>query len=43
MDMDQEQLQLSASDQFWALISERRKQDTMSRAELERRLDKRSG
>ncbi len=32
--------QLSASDQFWTLISERRKQNTISRAELERRLDR---
>ncbi|MFZ2361725.1 MAG: type II toxin-antitoxin system prevent-host-death family antitoxin [Anaerolineae bacterium] len=40
-DMDEEQLQLSTSDQFWRLISERRKQPTISRAELERRLEAR--
>lgn len=39
--MDEEQLQLGASDQFWTLISERRKQQTISRAELERRLERR--
>ena len=39
--MDEEQLQLSTSDQFWRLISERRKQPTISRAELERRLEAR--
>ena len=38
-DMDDEQFQLSARDQFWTLISERRKQQTISRAELGRRLD----
>lgn len=41
MDMDDEQLQLSTSDQFWRLISERRKQPTISRSELERRLEAR--
>ena len=40
-DMDEEQLQLSSSDQFWKLIAERRRQQTISRAELERRLEKR--
>jgi antitoxin (DNA-binding transcriptional repressor) of toxin-antitoxin stability system len=39
--MDEEQLQLSANDQFWTLISERRKQQTVSRAQLERRLEAR--
>lgn len=39
MDMDEEQFQLSASDQFWRLISQRRKQPAISRAELERRLE----
>lgn len=39
--MDEEQLQLSTSDQFWRLIAERRKQPTISRAELERRLEAR--
>lgn len=40
--VDEEQLQLRTSDRFWALICERRIQDTMSGAELERRLHKRS-
>ena len=39
--MDDEQLQLSTSDQFWRLITERRGQKTINRAELERRLEKR--
>ena len=33
--------QLNANDQFWTLISERRQQPTISRAELERRLEAR--
>ena len=33
--MDEEQLQLGASDKFWQLMAERRTQKTMSRAELE--------
>jgi len=36
--MDEEQLQLGSSDRFWKLISERRKQKTLSRAQLEERL-----
>lgn len=32
--MDEEQLQLGSSDRFWDLISERRKQKTLSRAQL---------
>lgn len=36
--MDAEQLDLGSSDEFWALISERRSQKTISRAELERKL-----
>jgi len=36
--MDEEQLQLGSSDKFWRLITERRRQQTISRAELERRL-----
>ena len=40
-DMDEEQLQLSSSDRFWKLITERRRQQTISRAELERRLEAR--
>jgi antitoxin (DNA-binding transcriptional repressor) of toxin-antitoxin stability system len=34
--IDEEQLQLGASDKFWGLISERRKQKTISRADLEK-------
>jgi ribosome-binding protein aMBF1 (putative translation factor) len=41
MDMDEEQLQLGVSDQFWTLISERRRQQTISRAELAHRLERR--
>ena len=33
--MDEEQLELGASDKFWNLINERRNQDTVSRADLE--------
>ena len=33
--MDEEQLELGASDNFWNLITERRNQDTISRTELE--------
>ena len=39
--MDEDQLQLSTSDQFWKLIAKRRGQKTIDRAELERRLDSR--
>ena len=35
-DLDEDQLQLGASDKFWQLITTRRKQPTVSRAELER-------
>lgn len=35
--MDEEQLQLGNSDTFWTLIEARRKQQTIGRAELERR------
>lgn len=34
--LDEEQLELGNSDKFWRLIEQRRKQRTMSRAELER-------
>ena len=37
--MDEEQLELGASDKFWNLITERRNQDTISRAELEREIN----
>lgn len=40
--MDDEQLQLSTSDQFWTLITERRGRKTINRAELERTLDSRA-
>ena len=36
--LDQEQAELGVSDAFWALIRERRKQRTVSRAELDKRL-----
>ncbi len=35
-ELDEDQLQLGASDRFWQLITARRKQPTVSRAELER-------
>lgn len=35
-DLDEDQLKLGASDKFWQLITTRRKQPTVSRAELER-------
>ena len=38
--LDQEQLQLGTSDGFWKLISERRGQGTLSRVELEQRVNK---
>jgi hypothetical protein len=36
--LDLEQVELGYSDKFWKMISERRKEKTISRAELERRL-----
>jgi len=36
--MDLEQLQLSVSDKFWKRVREWRKQKTITRAELEKRL-----
>src|SRR6266496_2737102 len=36
--MDKEQLELGASDKFWKLITERRAQKTISRADLERKI-----
>ena len=36
--MDEEQLELGSSDEFWALIKERRNQKTISRAEIEQKL-----
>lgn len=37
--LDEEQEQLGRSDRFWTLIAERRRQPTISRSELEQRLD----
>ena len=39
--LDQEQIELGCNDEFWHLLTERRKQKTISRAELEERLDSR--
>lgn len=36
--MDEEQLQLGSNEKFWRLIEKRRKDKTISRAELEQRL-----
>jgi antitoxin (DNA-binding transcriptional repressor) of toxin-antitoxin stability system len=36
--LDEEQVRLSVSDEFWKLITERREQRSLSRVELERRL-----
>lgn len=36
--LDEEQCELGTSDEFWKLITERRRQPTISRAELEDRL-----
>src|SRR5467141_147265 len=36
--LDEEQVQLGSSEKFWTLIEARRKQKTISRAELERRI-----
>ncbi len=36
--MDEEQLELGSSDEFWRLVAERRSQKTISRDELERRI-----
>jgi antitoxin (DNA-binding transcriptional repressor) of toxin-antitoxin stability system len=40
--MDEEQVQLGSSDEFWRLIAERRRQKTMSRTELEETISSRS-
>jgi hypothetical protein len=37
--LDDEQVQLGCSDEFWQLIAERRRQKTLTRAELERQCD----
>jgi antitoxin (DNA-binding transcriptional repressor) of toxin-antitoxin stability system len=36
--MDEEQIRLCSSQEFWKLMEERRRDNTISRAELERRL-----
>jgi hypothetical protein len=36
--LDEEQVQLGASDEFWKLISSRRKEPTLDRAALEKKL-----
>ena len=41
--MDEEQLQLGSSDKFWKLVGKWRKEKTISRAELERRLNNKNG
>jgi antitoxin (DNA-binding transcriptional repressor) of toxin-antitoxin stability system len=41
--LDEEQLQPGSSDTFWTLIEARRKQQTISRAELEQRTQDMSG
>lgn len=38
--MDEEQLQLGSSDKFWKLVEKWRKEKSISRAELEKRLDR---
>ena len=41
--LDEEQVELGASDEFWKLISERRKEETLDRAALEKGFPKRRG
>ena len=38
-DLDEEQLELGKSKKFWKLVSQWRKEKTVTQAELERRLD----
>ncbi len=38
-DFDEEQIRLGISDEFWKMISARRREPAITRAELERRLD----
>lgn len=40
--MDQEQIELGLSDRFWKLIGQRRQERTLTRAELEERMSRRS-
>jgi len=37
--MDEEQLQLGSSDNFWQLIAERRVQTTLTRAQVEQNIE----
>jgi hypothetical protein len=37
--MDEEQIRLSSSPEFWMLMDQRRRQKTITREELERQLD----
>ena len=37
--LDEEQIALGSSDEFWTLIAERRRQKSISRAELDARLN----
>jgi len=41
--MDEEQLQLGSSNKFWKLVEKWRKEKTINRVELERRLDNKNG
>ena len=41
--LDEEQLQLGSSEKFWTLIEARRRQKTIGRRELEKRLDGTNG
>jgi antitoxin (DNA-binding transcriptional repressor) of toxin-antitoxin stability system len=38
--LDEEQIRLGSSDAFWQMISSRRKENTLSRAALEEKIDK---
>ena len=40
--LDEEQVQLGSSDAFWQLITQRRKEKTLSRAALQDKIDDRS-
>jgi antitoxin (DNA-binding transcriptional repressor) of toxin-antitoxin stability system len=41
--LDEEELQLGSSKEFWTLIEKRRRQRTISRAELEKKLARTNG
>ena len=40
--LDQEQVELGSSEEFWKLMAKRRKEKTLSRAEVEQELKRRS-